>query len=236
MKISKNYQKALEICDEFREFQIIEYIKGKSPKLKLKCLNCGYEFERYAVHFVNSPRICPHCRPRGFNQMISIEEAQQRIDDVYGLGYLKLLEYKGNNIKVDVKCCHCGNVFQSVPVSMWRNRIKGCPICEKTKSLGEAKVEQLLREKKIQYRTQERFLECKDKLMLPFDFYLPQYNICIEFQGEQHTNRKSLLWNEKIEKHDAIKRDFCAKNNIRLIEIPYYDIDNLEKYFMFIQK
>ena len=52
MGISKNYQKALEICDKFQEFQIIEYIKGKSPKLKLRCLRCGYEFERYQHHFI----------------------------------------------------------------------------------------------------------------------------------------------------------------------------------------
>ena len=71
--------------------------------------------------------------------------------------------------------------------------------------------------------------------MLPFDFYLPQYNVCIEFQGEQHTNKKSLLWSPDVERHDAIKKEYCITNNIQLIEIPYYDIDNIEKYFMFIR-
>lgn len=233
---SKNYQKALEICETYQEFQIIEYIKGKSPKLKLRCLNCGNEFERYQCHFINYPHVCPKCHPKGTNQFITLEEAQARTDKVYGKGYLTLLDYKGNNSKIPVKCNFCNNVFDSVPASLWRQRVKGCPLCEKTKSLGETRIERILKSKKIQYRTQERFSECKDKMMLPFDFYLPQYNICIEFQGEQHYNKKSMMWSETLEKHDKIKKDFCKKNNIQLIEIPYYELDNLEKYFMFIQK
>ena len=235
MSVSKNYQKALEICDEFQEFQIIEYIKGKSPKLKLRCLKCGHEFERYQCHFIQYPHICPKCHPKGSNQYITLEEAQKRVDDVYGKEYLVLLEYRGNNELINVQCKKCSQIFQSIPANLWRGRVKGCPFCEKTISLGEAKIERFLREYNIQYRREERFQDCRDKLMLPFDFYLPQYNVCIEFQGEQHTNKKSLLWSPDIERHDAIKKEYCITNNIQLIEIPYYDIDNIEKYFTFIR-
>lgn len=122
-----------------------------------------------------------------------------------------------------------------MPVSLWRHRIKGCPLCEKTKSLGESRIERFLRINNVQFRTQERFLDCKDKMCLPFDFYLPQYNTCIEFQGEQHYKETSLMWSEQLIKHDKIKKEFCKKNNITLIEIPWYDIDNIEKYFAFLK-
>ena len=36
------------------------------------------------------------------------------------------------------------------------------------------------------FESQKRFKDCKDKRQLPFDFYLPSYNVCIEYQGEQH--------------------------------------------------
>lgn len=229
----KSVQKSIEISEAYHEFQILNYWKEKrNYKLKLQCLNCGYEFERYTQHFIDSPHMCPRCHPKMIKQTVTLEEAQKRINDVYGINYLTILEYKGNNIKTNIKCEKCSNIFQSVPASLWRRRIKGCPFCEKTKSLGECRIERYLRENKIQFRTQERFLECKDKLCLPFDFYLPQFNICIEFQGEQHYNQKSLLWSEQLIRHDEMKRQFCKDKKITLIEIPWYDIDNIDKYLI----
>ena len=230
---NKTIQKAIEIAETYHEFEIIDYFKeNHNSKLKIRCLNCGFEFERYAHHFVDSPHMCPQCHPKMIKQTITLEEAQKRVDEVYGKNYLTILEYKGNNTKTDIKCEKCQYIFQSVPVSLWRGRVKGCPVCEKTKSLGECRVERYLRQHNIQYRTQERFLECKDKLCLPFDFYLPQLNTCIEFQGEQHYKQDSLLWSEQLIQHDNIKRDFCKNNNITLIEIPWYDIYNIDKYLI----
>lgn len=228
---AKSIQKAMEIADTYQEFEIINYYKDKrNYKIQLKCNNCGHSFERYIQHFIDSSHMCPKCHPKMIKQTITLEEAQKRINNVYGANYLTILEYKGNNTKTIIKCEKCQNTFQSVPVSLWRHRIRGCPFCEKTKSLGECRVERFLRLNNIQFRTQERFLNCKDKLALPFDFYLPQFNACIEFQGEQHYDNTSLMWSEELIKHDEIKRQFCKDNDILLIEIPWYDIDNLDKH------
>lgn len=70
-----------------------------------------------------------------------------------------------------------------------------------------------------------------------FDFYLPDYNILIEYDGEQHFKpvdfaSKGLEWATKIFEYnqikDKIKNDYCKDNNIRLIRIPYWDFDNIE--------
>ena len=45
----------------------------------------------------------------------------------------------------------------------------------------------------IEFKKEKKFKDCKDKYQLPFDFYLPQYNLCIEFDGEQHFNPSSFL-------------------------------------------
>lgn len=47
-------------------------------------------------------------------------------------------------------------------------------------------IRQLLRDYKVQYIPQYKFLDCKDQRPLPFDFYLPEYNTCIEYDGGQH--------------------------------------------------
>lgn len=236
MKTIKSVQQSIEMAEAYQEFKILDYYKEhRSYKIELKCLKCGLEFDRYTQHFLQSPHMCPKCRPKMIKQTITLDEAQKRIDVVYGKNYLTLLEYKGNNVQVALRCEKCLNTFQSVPVSLWRNRVKGCPFCEKTTSLGECRVERFLRMNNIQFRTQERFLECRDKLCLPFDFYLPQYNICIEFQGEQHYDSTSLLWSEQLIAHDNIKKDFCKKNGIVLIEIPWYDIDKIDSYLNFLK-
>ena len=80
---------------------------------------------------------------------------------------------------------------------------------------------------------QYKFDDCKFKYVLPFDFYLPQYNCCIEFDGEQHY---------KIIKHfggfdkfvdtkirDTIKNEYCKNNDIKLIRISYWNFNNIEK-------
>ena len=227
MGISKNYQKALQIADENQEFVILEYIKGKSPQLKLKCLRCDFEFTRYQCHFIQYPHVCPKCHPKGASQLVDKEECQKRIDKIYGAGIYSIIEYKGNNTLSVFKCERCKNKFNSVPSSIWRGRTKGCPFCNKSLSIGESRIEKFLRDNNINFRRQERFTDCKDKMMLPFDFFLPQFNTCIEFQGEQHYNKDNYFWSETLIHHDKIKKNYCKEKNIKLIEIPYWDIDKI---------
>ena len=96
----------------------------------------------------------------------------------------------------------------------------------------------------ITYIIQKRFSGCKNKRALPFDVYLPDYNICIEYQGQQHYSLLTGYIHKKFtlkeqqdnfkrqQKHDKIKRNYCLKNNIQLIEIPYWDIKKIEEYIV----
>ena len=69
--------------------------------------------------------------------------------------------------------------------------------------------------------------------MLPFDFYLPQYNLIIEYDGEQHFKPISVFGGEDAfwttVTHDAIKNQYCEDNDIDLLRIPYWEFDNIEK-------
>ena len=85
----------------------------------------------------------------------------------------------------------------------------------------------------IRYERQKRFKNCKNIKSLPFDFYLPERNVLIEFDGIQyyevveHFGGKEKF---KIRKeNDNIKNKFCTDNNIDLIRIKYSDINNIEK-------
>jgi len=111
-----------------------------------------------------------------------------------------------------------------------------CPECQH--SLGENMIAQYLVFKNIIYIFQHKFLNCKYKHVLKFDFYLTDYNTCIEYQGIHHyepvdfAGRGKEWAEQQFEKQkikDQIKRDYCKMNNIKLIEIPYWDFDNIEQ-------
>ena len=64
---------------------------------------------------------------------------------------------------------------------------------------------------------------------MPFDFYLPNYNLCIEFDGAQHYRPVFGEHNfEQTQKHDKIKNEYCESHNIELLRIPYWEGSNSE--------
>lgn len=92
----------------------------------------------------------------------------------------------------------------------------GCSSCSNNKKLNN---------KNIKYEEQKSFKKCKNKRLLPFDFYLPEYNICIKFDGIQHYKPVKQYGGydnfNKQKINDEIKNDFCLVNNIKLLRIKY---------------
>lgn len=119
---------------------------------------------------------------------------------------------------------------------------KGCPQCKQSK--GEKIVCLWLDSHNIKYIRQMPFDGCCDIKVLPFDFYLSELNICIEYDGIQHFEPvdfagKGKEWAESrfeyIQKHDEIKNEYCKNNNIQLLRIPYFkNIDEELNNFLFI--
>jgi very-short-patch-repair endonuclease len=105
---------------------------------------------------------------------------------------------------------------------------------------GERYIKKYLDDNNIIYNLQFRFDNCKLNRPLPFDFYLPNLNLCIEYDGIQHfevdnkyaINAMKFFGGEqsKIKRNicDNIKSSFCRENNIKLIRISYLDIKNIK--------
>ena len=132
--------------------------------------------------------------------------------------------------------CKCGNIFYT-NIYLIRNGKNRCNICNKYMSQIEYKVKEWLIENNIEFEEQKRFNNCKYKRPLPFDFYIPKLNICIEVDGKQHNkffrydknSRESLKLRKK---RDNIKTEFCKKNNIKLIRINYNQIERNHKEYL----
>jgi len=123
-------------------------------------------------------------------------------------------------------------------ISSWNDMYEGrsCPNCQQ--SLGESIIDNYLNKNNIRYEYQKRFKDCKIKGQLPFDFYIIDFNLCIEFQGIQHYKpidfsgrgkEMAIIEFDKSKIRDSYKKEYCIKNNISFIEISYFEIDKIEE-------
>ena len=144
-------------------------------------------------------------------------------------------DYNGHKVPTEHYCTEHDETFMSTPESVLKGR--GCLHCSGSK--GEKKVSEWLTAHNIQYISQKSFEDCKDVYPLPFDFYLPDYNTCIEYDGKQHYEPVEYFGGkdslEYTQKHDAIKTEYCRTNNISLLRIPYFeDVYEQLNNFLFI--
>lgn len=85
----------------------------------------------------------------------------------------------------------------------------------------------------VEFRHEHKFDDCRNNKPLPFDFYLPQWNTLIEFDGEHHFRFKSF-WNkgrtslEVTQKNDRLKNRYCKTKGLKLIRIPFKMVDKIE--------
>ena len=196
-----------------------------NQELEIICPN-GHNIKMSWKRFENGRR-CPHCSERSWiNRKKNIESINEIISKE---GYKFLEEY--TTAKTKMKCsCPNGHIFEI----NWNNFKSGkrCPYCRKSK--GEEIIKSILEELKIDFISQYKFKDCKDLLPLPFDFYLPNYNLIIEYDGEQHfdvnrafNSNENKFWETVV--HDAIKNAYCEDNNINMLRIPFWEYNNIKE-------
>jgi len=218
-------EKANKIHNNKYDYSKVEYINAHT-KVRIICPVHGEFLQSPNKHLVG--RGCPKCSKHykpSTNEFIQNSQ-QVHIKGTYDYSKVK---YINNRTKVRIICPVHGEFLQSPNKHLAG---KGCQKCNSSK--GEIKVEQWLKEKNIKFVSQKRFKNCRGKkLPLPFDFYLPEYNTCIEFDGEQHFEPVKrfggLLSFQRTQLHDNIKTRYCLENNISLLRIPYNKIKKIEK-------
>ena len=145
-----------------------------------------------------------------------------------------MVEYKTNNKKVKIICKDHG-IFEQTPTLHYSGF--GCSICNSS-SKGELKIFKYLKNYKINFENQYSFKNCRNILPLPFDFYLPDHNLCIEYDGIQHFKPIIQFGGDiefkKVQLRDKIKTKYCNDNNIKLLRIKYNEniIEKLDDFVL----
>lgn len=213
-------QKVAEINSNIEVLE--KYINNKT-KILHRCKIDGYEWcvvPSAILHGQGCPKCSGNAKMTQEEYIIRVEKVNPDIE--------VLEQYIGYNIKILHKCKKDGYEWKISPNNILHGI--GCPKCNTSK--GENAIKEWIEKMGILYENQKRFLDCKDKKSLPFDFYLPEYNICIEYQGKQHYEPIKYFGGiSKFEnqiKKDKIKKEYCKNNDILLFEIPYYSDLNEE--------
>lgn len=156
------------------------------------------------------------------------------IGDKFGsLKVIKIDHFDNHNRPYYQCLCDCGKITIVSGRNLFSNGTNSCG-CKRFQSKGEKRIEQLLLNNNIPFQKEKSFSSCvfeDTKALARFDFYVNN-SYLIEFDGQQHFIYSNQGWNTqekfiKTKQHDDYKTEWCKKNQIPLIRIPYWKIDSL---------
>ena len=211
---------------------VLDKYKGNNKPIHFQCTIDGYIWKTKPSVIISDGCGCPKCGGTlrlTHEQFLSIMTEKYPTIEVLGT-------YINGRTPIKLKCKYDGCVWYSAPTN-YIHHVGGCPVCNRTH--GERRVAEYLDSHNILYFSEYRFPDCKYILTLPFDFYLPLYNMCIEYDGQQHfceVRFDQKMTDEQVQHNfkivqirDQIKTDYCKEHNIRLLRIPYTEYKNINQ-------
>ena len=220
-----NQRKILDLCNNKEEIEFLNFSyreKTKKYSVNILCHNCNQIFNKDWASFLNNQN-CPFCYSRhnfntkGFKAILPQE-------------YTLLNEYTGTENKVLIKH-ECGFVWNIKPhqfIQKINSGYQGCPQCNHKRSQGELKIAKYLQESNIVFIEEQIFLWSSNS-KFRYDFYLPKYNLIIEYMGQQHYKEIDFFHDtlEERKEHDKIKEREAKEHGLNYLVIPYTEFKNI---------
>lgn len=220
----------------FPEISLIQY-NGAVDQSIWKCNKHNEVFyKEYCSFFEANVSGCKKCKDE-LERLSSIkrdENFRKKLKLVHP-ELILIDNYINRYTHVRFYCTEHESLFYSTPVNIL-SRLK---CCDKSKKKHKEEIMCKTIEQMGYTITRQKVLDgCKDKRDLWFDCYINEHNVAVEYDGEQHfypvgfgaNNEKALKMFEYTKHHDKIKDNYCKKNNIPLIRVPYYEFCNLEHF------
>jgi len=230
LTIDEFEKKAIGKHGNFYDYSKVSYINAIT-KVCIICSIHGEFWQTPDIHL--SGKGCSLCgvERRSDGKRLTKEELIKRSISVHGEKYdYSRVEYNENNKtieKVNIICPIHGSFLQS-----FTNHIigKGCPVCKSSK--GELTIREWLINNKLEFKYHYNYKDLRGlgNRLLEFDFYIPFLNLLIEFDGQQHympisfgvvSKERTIEGFKRTKCNDELKNQYCFKNNIPLLRIPY---------------
>jgi hypothetical protein len=212
----------------FPDIKITSNYVNASTKVSCLCLIDGHTWEATPNNLLRGHgcKICCHNRKRMTHEEF-VDRAFQINPNIKVTGI-----YKQNKRKIEVQCLLDNYKWFIRPDQLLSG--VGCPVCGQSR--GETRIQSILTKKDIEFERQKKFenLVGINNGYLSFDFYLQHYNLLIEYQGEFHDGAiRGEFQSEddfkKQQEHDRRKKEYSKQNSINLLEIWYWDFENIEE-------
>lgn len=210
------------------DVSLIKEYKSNVQKLPLICKEHGYfEANWNDLSHNHGCQICG--RIRNYDSLRkTTEQFCKESKKIHGDKYdLSSVKYVNAFTHITLKCNTCGNIFEITPHDHLKGR--GCPNCNESHLENEVRV--MLKQHNIKYidRCNKKTFEWLNRQHL--DFYLPEFNVCIECQGLQHFESiKFFGGDEKLkirEKRDENKKKLCEEHGIKIL---YFTHENYQTF------
>ena len=226
-----------EVYNINKNIRVLSKYSGVKNKVDCECLIHNNIFSISPEHLLRGETGCKECINIKFH-LGGLKTHEQFVKELFDIN--KNIEvigkYDGAKNNIEVECLKCGHIWSPVADSLLHGY--GCPCCKRSK--GEEKIEEYLNKNNIIFEPQKKFSDLRNKLPLSYDFYLPDYNLLIEYQGQFHDGTTSIVdkdrYFERQQVNDNLKRNYAKNNNYNLLEIWYYDfhkIDNIIDEFIY---
>lgn len=204
------------------EYSIVGDYKNVNTKVKVRHNICGDEYFIRPDSLLRGSKCkkCLHKRYAKDNTKTTQEFSREVRESTWG-EYELVSEYVDTYTTVKIKHSECGEIFTMKPYKFVIGR--RCTKCNQSK--GEKLTSQALVEMGVNFEIQKTFDDLIDIKHLSYDFFIPEFNLLIEYQGIQHTQPISIFGGEeayiKQQHHDKLKRDYATKKGYKLLEISY---------------
>ncbi|HSQ89721.1 hypothetical protein, partial [Romboutsia sp.] len=227
-----------EYIRSFRQGDMLpngKVVKG-SPCIQVRHLYCGRVYEVKSGQFINVGIRCSKCCQKYENSIAHYIEVDLGSPlEKYWSKYNKINPYhtfKCSKNRIWIKCENSKHSdYETYPYVFTKGH--RCKFCSTSK--GEERIENYLIKNKINHVPQKEYsgLIGINNGNLSYDFYLSDYNLLIEYQGGQHERYVKGMHSsqedfKKQQEHDRRKKKYSENNNIKLLEIWYWDFDNIE--------
>lgn len=209
---------------------------GRHSKSYYICQKHGLYLQENGSHLCGNS--CPSCAMENNNNPSNKLSNSEFFKKAINLGFKPCFNYVNYDHNTTFECLKCHCKFNS---SLHNILVGGsCPKCSPKVSHGEILIRYYLNKHNINYISEKRFDDCKDIRPLPFDFYLPDHNILIEYQGQQHFNNVDYFFRDesafKDRKHkDYLKAKYAKDNGYKLLR-PTYKTNTQEKINRYLDR
>lgn len=199
-------------------------VSKSSDYIPLMICDCGYEF-RLRCGDITKGKWCANCASR---RKIDNDYVDLKLKD---RSIVRIGNYKNARLKLLFKCNVCNNNFESNWDSIYNKNV-GCSICCASK--GETAISDYLTKVKLEFDREYSFEGLKGigngSLRFDFAIFINGEIKLVEYDGIFHYEKQ---YNDDgfqtIKIHDKLKNEYCIKNNISLLRIPYWEFDNIEE-------